>query len=217
MTLPRFLPFALNFRTGVWTLGYCNLCIAAATLVLGGAQNLSAGPSAIAPESDWAATNPTPLATITAFQQETADPGKRTQETSNGGASDKDTSPTQTSDNAARDEGAAPPANVPPATLAPVAAAPANVAPTTVAPVDVPLESRERVVRTIRFAVVVVATLLAMFSTVVLLKINRLTHGKYMGRLWWVGIALVVGWLLAGWLWAWNNDFWAKWLDGPLL
>ncbi len=80
-----------------------------------------------------------------------------------------------------------------------------------------PLESRERVVRTIRFAVVVVATLLAMFSTVVLLKINRLTHGKYMGRLWWVGIALVVGWLLAGWLWAWNNDFWAKWLDGPLL
>jgi hypothetical protein len=79
------------------------------------------------------------------------------------------------------------------------------------------LDSRERAVRAIRFAVVVVATLLAMLSTVALLKINRWTHGKYMGRLWWVGVVLVVGWLLAGWLWAWNNDFWANWLDGPLL
>jgi len=86
-----------------------------------------------------------------------------------------------------------------------------------VAPAAAPLDSRERAVRAIRFAVVVVATLLAMLSTVALLKINRWTHGKYMGRLWWVGVVLVVSWLLAGWLWAWNNDFWANWLDGPLL
>lgn len=217
MTLQRFLPFALNFRTGAGALGYCSLSIAAATLVLCGARCVSAGPSAIAPENNWAATNPAPAATLTAFHQETADQGKSAQETSKGGASNKDTSdtetsPTETSDRASSDGDVAPPAPLAPATVAP-----ATVAPATVAPADAPLESRERVVRTIRFAVVVVATLLAMFSTVVLLKINRLTHGKYMGRLWWAGVVLVVGWLLAGWLWAWNNDLWAKWLDGPLL
>lgn len=94
---------------------------------------------------------------------------------------------------------------------------PVPVAPTTESSEAVPLESRQRVVRTIRFAVVVAATLLAMLSTVVLLKVNRWTHGKYMGRLWWAGVLLVSGWLLAGWLWAWNNDAWATWLDGPLL
>jgi len=161
------------------------------------------------PASDWAAQSPTPAATITALHQETADQG----------TADTDTRPTETSDSAASDGGPAPLAPTPlaPATVAPTTVAPTTVAPATVAPADMPLESRQRVVRTIRFAVVVVATLLAMFSTVVLLKINRLTHGKYMGRLWWAGVVLVVGWLLAGWLWAWNNDLWAKWLDGPLL
>lgn len=102
----------------------------------------------------------------------------------------------------------------PPETAAPPT--PLPVAPTTASTDTVPLESRQRVVRTIRFAVVVGATLLAMLSTVVLLKINRWTHGKYMGRLWWAGVLLVSGWLLAGWLWAWNNELWATWLDGPL-
>jgi len=116
--------------------------------------------------------------------------------------SDRETSGGETSDRVTNVDGIGPPNPLVPATAAPAAA---------------PLDSRERAVRAIRFAVVVVATLLAMLSTVALLKINRWTHGKYMGRLWWVGVVLVVGWLLAGWLWAWNNDFWANWLDGPLL
>jgi hypothetical protein len=80
-----------------------------------------------------------------------------------------------------------------------------------------PLASRVRAVRAIRFGVVVVSILSAMLTTVALMKINRLSHGRYAGRIWWLGILLVPAWLLVGVVWAWNNELWAAWLDGTLL
>lgn len=80
-----------------------------------------------------------------------------------------------------------------------------------------PHASRVRAVRAIRFSVFVSAVLLSMLTTVSLMKVNRLTHGKYAGRLWWAGLLLIPGGLLVGAVWAWNNDFWIAWLDGPLL
>jgi hypothetical protein len=80
-----------------------------------------------------------------------------------------------------------------------------------------PQASRIRAVRAIRYAVVVVSILLSMLTTVVLMHVNRWSHGRYAGRLWWMGILLVPAWLLVGGVWAWNNEFWHAWLDGNLL
>ncbi|MBL8888933.1 MAG: hypothetical protein JNL67_03070 [Planctomycetaceae bacterium] len=80
-----------------------------------------------------------------------------------------------------------------------------------------PHASRVRAVRAIRFSIFVSAVLLAMLTTVSLMRVNRLTHGRYAGRLWWSGLLLIPGGLLVGAVWAWNNDLWKAWMDGPLL
>lgn len=80
-----------------------------------------------------------------------------------------------------------------------------------------PLASRVRAVRAIRFGIVVFSILLSMTTIVVLMQVNRWSHGRYAGRLWWLGILLFPGWLLVGVVWAWNNDLWHAWLDGNLL
>lgn len=80
-----------------------------------------------------------------------------------------------------------------------------------------PQASRVRAVRSIRFGVLVLSVLLGMLTTVVLMRVNRWSHGRYAGRLWWLGVLLVPAWLLVGGVWAWNNDLWHAWLDGNLL
>ncbi len=80
-----------------------------------------------------------------------------------------------------------------------------------------PLASRVRAVRAIRFSVVVVSVLLSMLTTVVLMQVNRWSHGRYAGRTWWLGVLLVPAWLLVGIVWAWNNAMWNDLLDGTLL
>lgn len=80
-----------------------------------------------------------------------------------------------------------------------------------------PQASRVRAVRAIRFGVLVLSVLLGMLTTVVLMQVNRWSHGRYAGRLWWLGVLLVPAWLLVGGVWAWNNDLWHAWLDGNLL
>lgn len=80
-----------------------------------------------------------------------------------------------------------------------------------------PLASRVRAVRAIRFGIVVFSILLSMTTIVVLMHVNRWSHGRYAGRLWWLGILLFPAWLLVGIVWAWNNDLWHAWLDGNLL
>lgn len=79
-----------------------------------------------------------------------------------------------------------------------------------------PHASRVRAVRAIRVSLFVSVVLLAMLTTVSLIKVDRLTQGRYAGRLWWVGLLLIPGGLLAGAIWAWNNNFWTEWMDGPL-
>jgi hypothetical protein len=80
-----------------------------------------------------------------------------------------------------------------------------------------PHQSRLRAVRAIRLVVIVVSGLLSMFSALALMRINRLSHGKYTGRLWWMGLILIPGWLLVGTSIAWNNDLWVSWFEGSLL
>jgi len=80
-----------------------------------------------------------------------------------------------------------------------------------------PHASRVRAVRAIRFSVVVVSVLLSMLTTVVLMQVNRWSHGRYAGRIWWLGVLLVPAWLLVGIVWAWNNAMWNALLDGTLL
>jgi hypothetical protein len=80
-----------------------------------------------------------------------------------------------------------------------------------------PHRSRYRAIRGIRVAVIVVSAMLSMFSALILMRINRLSHGKYTGRLWWIGLIVIPGWLLVGTSVAWNNDLWVSWFDGKLL
>ncbi|MDP1561148.1 MAG: hypothetical protein Q8M16_07105 [Pirellulaceae bacterium] len=80
-----------------------------------------------------------------------------------------------------------------------------------------PHASRVRAVRAIRFGVLVLSVLLGMLTTVVLMQVNRWSHGRHAGRLWWLGVLLVPAWLLVGGAWAWNNDLWHAWLDGNFI
>jgi len=76
-----------------------------------------------------------------------------------------------------------------------------------------PLRSQIRAVRAMRFGVFISSILLCMLTVVVLLKVNRLSHAKYAGRMWWIGLVVIPGWLLAGMMIAWNNDLWDSIFD----
>ncbi len=76
-----------------------------------------------------------------------------------------------------------------------------------------PLRSQIRAVRAMRFGVFISSILLCMLTVVVLLKVNRLSHAKYAGRMWWIGLVVIPGWLLAGMMIAWNNELWDSIFD----
>jgi len=71
-------------------------------------------------------------------------------------------------------------------------------------------ESRLRAVRAMKLVVFVVSVLTGMVVAISLIRINHLTHGRYMGRLLWIALLLIPSCLLVGAIVASQGHWWAE-------